>query len=97
MDGLLGLGLGYADWETHLKDQGYSWDESIKLAIIKRELTHFFKEEILQMIDEPNTAPRGRDIAKSNSARSIFRRLKGKTGEWEQRRQDRRLLGRDAK
>jgi hypothetical protein len=98
---LLGQGLGYDDWKRELENQGgFAWTESLKNTIIKREFS-FFREEILRLQSEPNTA-RGLK-SKTNSLESILKRLqglewvKGVPNEMEQRRRDGRLLGKDAK
>jgi hypothetical protein len=98
---LLGQGLGYDDWKMELGNLGgFAWTESLKNSIIKREF-NFFREEILRLQSEPNTA-RGLK-SKTNSLESILKRLqglewlKGVPNEMEQRRRDGRLLGKDAK
>ena len=98
---LLGQGLGYDDWKRKLENLGgFTWNESIKNIIIKKEF-NFFKKEILRLQSEPNTA-RGLK-SKTNSLESILKRLqglewvKGVPNEMEQRKRDSRLLGKDAK
>jgi hypothetical protein len=47
---LLGQGLGYDDWKRKLENLGgFTWNESIKNIIIKKEFS-FFREEILRLI-----------------------------------------------
>ncbi|KAF4635173.1 hypothetical protein G7Y89_g2932 [Cudoniella acicularis] len=102
IDDLLGQGLGYYDWEMKLKSKGWTWNENLKNKIIKHEF-EYFKEEILRLIAEPNTAEKGKNVRKTNSAESVLKRLKGE--EWAKGRPDeknrrelnRRLLGKDAK
>jgi hypothetical protein len=104
IDTLLGQGLGYDEWETRLRSQGYGdlWNENLKNIIIKREF-EYFKDEILRLRGEPNTASKGKDVQKTNSSESIMKRLqgqewaKGKRGERDQRMKSKRLLGKDAK
>jgi hypothetical protein len=104
IDSLLGQGLGYDEWEARLKLQGYgdSWNEALKNKIIKREY-ETFKDEILRLKHESNTAPKGKDVQKTNSSESIMKRLqgqewaKGRPSEKEERLQSRKLLGKDAK
>jgi hypothetical protein len=104
IDTLLGQGLGYDDWETRLRSQGYGdlWNENLKNIIIKREF-EYFKVEILRLRGEPNTASKGKDVQKTNSSESIMKRLqgqewaKGKRSEREQRMKSKTLLGKDAK
>ena len=98
---LLGQGLGYDDWKTELESVGgFTWTENLKNLIIKREF-NFFKEEILTLQSQPNTA-RGLKT-KTNSLESILKRLqglewvKGVPGEMGKRKRDGRLLGKDAK
>jgi len=98
---LLGQGLGYDDWKRELESLGgFTWTESLKNIIIKKEF-NFFKKEILRLQSEPNTA-RGLK-SKTNSLESILKRLqglewvKGVPNEMEQRKRDSRLLGKDAK
>ena len=99
---LLGQGLGYDDWKSELEILGgFTWTESLKHIIIKKEFG-FFREEILLLQSEPNTA-RGLGSKKTNSLESILKRLqglewvKGIPNEMEQRKRDGRLLGKDAK
>lgn len=104
IDGLFGHGLGYEDWKSRLKNQGYGnfWNESLKNTIIKKEY-EYFKPEILSLKAEPNEAKGGKDVPRTNSLESILKRLqglewaKGKPNEKAQRMQERRLLGKDAK
>ncbi len=104
IDGVLGQGWGYDEWEARLKLQGYgdSWNEALKNKIIKREY-ETFKDEILRLKCESNTATKGKDVQKTNSSESIMKRLqgqewaKGRPNEKEERLQSRRLLGKDAK
>jgi hypothetical protein len=104
IDSLLGQGLGYDDWETRLKTKGYGdlWNENLKNMIIKREFEKF-KDEILTLRAEPNTASKGKDVQKTNSSESILKRLQGqewangKPNEKGERMQRGRLLGKDAK
>ncbi|KAN0114493.1 hypothetical protein V8E51_004037 [Hyaloscypha variabilis] len=104
IDSLLGQGLRYDEWEARMKTLGYGhfWNETLKNAIIKREF-EYFKDEILQLRREPNTASKGKDVQNTNSSESIMKRLqgqewvKGKRSEKEQRLQSKRLLGKDAK
>jgi hypothetical protein len=98
---LLGQGLGYDDWKRELESrEGFTWSETLKNVIIKKEFS-FFRKEILRLQSEPNTA-RGPQ-SKTNSLESILKRLqglewaKGVPNEMEQRRRDGRLLGKDAK
>jgi hypothetical protein len=98
---LLGQGLGYDDWKRKLQNLGgFTWNESIKNIIIKKEFI-FFKEEILLLMSEPNKSRRLK--SKTNSLESILKRLqglewvKGMPNEMEQRKRDGRLLGKDAK
>jgi hypothetical protein len=101
MSQLLGQGLGYDDWKTELESLGgFTWTENLKNLIIKREF-NFFKEEILTLQSQPNTAQGLR--TKTNSLESILKRLqglewvKGVPGEMEKRKRKGRLLGKDAK
>jgi hypothetical protein len=102
IDNLLGRGWGYNEWGTTLKSQGYLWNETVKNLIIKREFEKF-KDEVLFLRAQPNTARKGKDVQKTNSSESIMKRLqgkewvKGKPNEKEQRKQSRMLLGKDAK
>jgi hypothetical protein len=98
---LLGQGLGYNDWKRKLQNLGgFTWNESIKNIIIKKEFS-FFKEEILRLMSEPNKSRRLK--SKTNSLESILKRLQGlewvngMPNEMEQRKRDGRLLGKDAK
>jgi hypothetical protein len=99
---MLGWGWSYKNWELHLKSQNYVWNDGVKNSIIKMEV-ELFKDEILQLMSEPNTAPEGRDHPKTNSVANILKRLKGE--EWikgvpnekEQRYNSQKLLGEDAK
>lgn len=98
---LLGQGLGYDEWKIQLKKQGdFTWSESLKNTIIKKEFG-FFKEEILRLKSEPN---KSRALqSKTNSLESILKRLQGvewangMPNEMEERRRSGRLLGKDAK
>ena len=101
IDQLLGQGLSYDDWKTELENiGGFSWTESVKNLIIKKEFS-FFKEEIQRLQSEPNTTPGLK--SKTNSLESILKRLqglewvKGVPDEMEKRKRDGRLLSRDAK
>jgi hypothetical protein len=102
IDSLLGRGLSYDEWETTLRSQGYLMTETVKNEIIKREL-EYFKGEILGLKAERNTAAKGKDVPKTNYLESILKRLqgkewaKGKPREKDERKQSRRLLGKDAK
>ena len=104
IDSLLGQGLGYDEWKAELKLQGYgdSWNEALKNKIIKREY-ETFKDEILRLKNEPNTATKGKDVQRTNSLESILKRLqgqewaKGRPSEKKERLDSRRLLGKDAK
>ena len=98
---LLGQGLGYDEWKLQLKKQGdFTWSETLKNTIIKREF-NFFKDEILRLKSEPNKS-RGLQ-SKTNSLESILKRLQGlewangMPNEMEERRRMGRLLGKDAK
>jgi hypothetical protein len=98
---LLGQGLGYEDWKRKLENLGgFTWNESIKNIIIKKEFS-FFREEILRLIAEPNKSRKLK--SRTNSLESIQKRLqglewvKGMPNEMEQRKRDGRLLGKDAK
>jgi hypothetical protein len=98
---LLGQGLGYDDWKRKLENLGgFTWNESIKNIIIKKEFS-FFREEILRLIAEPNKSRKLK--SRTNSLESILKRLqglewvKGMPNEMEQRKRDGRLLGKDAK
>jgi hypothetical protein len=98
---LLGQGLGYDDWKRKLQSLGgFTWNESIKNIIIKKEFS-FFREEILRLIAEPNKSRKLK--SRTNSLESILKRLqglewvKGMPNEMEQRKRDGRLLGKDAK
>jgi hypothetical protein len=98
---LLGQGLGYNDWKMELESLGgFTWTENLKNIIIKKEFS-FFKEEILTLQSEPNTAHGLK--TKTNSLESILKRLqglewvKGVPDEMEKRKRDGRLLGKDAK
>jgi len=101
MSKLLGQGLGYDEWKIQLKKQGgFTWSETLKNTVIKKEFG-FFKEEILRLKAEPN---KSRALqSKTNSLESILKRLQGV--EWangmpiemEERRRNRRLLGKDVK
>jgi hypothetical protein len=88
VDDLIGQGLGYADWERNLKSLGYAWNQRVKDSVINRELSHLFKAEILELLNEPNMARKARDVAKTNSPASILYRLQGRTGERDQRLQE---------
>jgi len=101
IDELLGQGLGYDEWKKELKARGdYTWSESLKNTIIRREFG-FFKEEILHLKSEPNKS-KGLQ-SKTNSLESILKRLQGlewgngMPNEMEKRRANGRLLGKDAK
>lgn len=104
IDSLLGQGLGYDEWKAELKIQGYgdSWNEALKNKIIKREY-ETFKDEILRLKHESNTATKGKDVQRTNSSESILKRLqgqewaKGRPSEKKERLDSRRLLGKDAK
>jgi hypothetical protein len=104
IESLLGQGRSYDEWKVRLKNHGYGglWNENLKNIIIKREFEKF-KTEILRLQAEPNEAPSGKDIQKTNSLESILKRLQGqdwangKPNEKLQRVRDRRLLGKDAK
>ncbi len=73
----------------------------MKNTVIKKEFI-FFRDEILRLQSEPNTA-RGLKSKKTNSLESILKRLQGLEwvegvpNEMEQRERDGRLLGKDAK
>jgi hypothetical protein len=101
IDELLGRGLGYDEWKKELEARGgFTWSESLKNTIIRREFG-FFKEEILHLKSEPNKS-KGLQ-SKTNSLESILKRLQGlewgngMPSEMEKRRRDGRLLGKDAK
>lgn len=101
IESLLGQGIGYDEWKRQLQKRGgYSWSESLKNIIIKKEFS-FFRQEILRLQAEPNKS-RGLQ-SKTNSLESILKRLQGlewgngMPNEMEQRRRDGRLLGKDAK
>jgi hypothetical protein len=104
IESLLGQGWSYDEWQVRLKNHGYGklWNGNLKNIIIKREFEKF-KTEILRLQAEPNEAPGGKDVQKTNSLESILKRLQGrdwangKPNEKVQRMQDRRLLGKDAK
>ncbi|KAH8794857.1 hypothetical protein BGZ57DRAFT_326890 [Hyaloscypha finlandica] len=104
IESLLGQGRSYDEWKVRLKNHGYGglWNENLKNMIIKREFEKF-KTEILRLQAEPNEAPSGKDVQKTNSLESILKRLQGqdwangKPNEKVQRMRDRRLLGKDAK
>jgi hypothetical protein len=102
LDGLLGQGLGYRDWETSLQDQNFASGRNVRKILIKREL-EYFKEEILLLTSQPNTSLERPDVAKTNSCESVLKRLKGETwvegrpNERDQRYWNGRLLGGDAK
>jgi hypothetical protein len=101
IDQLLGQGLGYDDWKKELESrEGFVWTENFKNTIIKKEFS-FFREEILRLQSEPNTARRPKP--KTNSLESILKRLQGLEwvqgvpNEMDQRKRNGRLLGKDAK
>jgi hypothetical protein len=102
IDQLLGQGLSYEDWRRELESRGgFTWTETIKNIIIKKEFS-FFREEILRLQSEPNTA-RTFKSKKTNSLESILKRLQGLEwvegvpNEMKRRKRDGRLLGKDAK
>jgi hypothetical protein len=46
---LLGQGLGYDDWKRELESrEGFTWSETFKNVIIKKEFG-FFRKEILRL------------------------------------------------
>lgn len=91
---LLGKGGSYADWQREITRQGYTWSEGLRLRIIRMEYL-LFKPEIGELLAQPNT--NGSLKSRSNSYKSITKRLKGKTGERQQRMQEETLFGSDAK
>lgn len=100
---LLGQGLGYNEWKRQLKYRGgFTWSESLKNTIIKREFG-YFKDEILRLKAEPNKSRGLRVQSKTNSLESILKRLQGlewgngMPDELAERTRSRRLLGKDAK
>jgi hypothetical protein len=104
IDNLLGYGLGYEDWESRLKAQGYGklWNDHLKNTIIRREF-EYFKDETLDLRAEPNEAKGGKEVPRTNSSASIMKRfqghewVEGRPNERAWRLQNRRLLGKDAK
>lgn len=91
---LLGKGWGYSDWQRQIESLGYSWSEGLRLRIIKKEYL-LFKPEIHELLSQPNT--NGSLKSRSNSYKSITKRIKGKTGERERRLNEGRLFGCEAK
>ena len=100
IDGLLGMGLGYAEWEEQLVNRGCIWSRNVRNKIIDKEF-NLFKPEIERLLLEENIAPQG--TTKSNSRASILKRLKGEVwvegipDEREKRIRTRTLFGKDAK
>jgi hypothetical protein len=92
--GLLGKGWSYTDWQKEIERLGYTWNEGLRLRIIKKEYL-LFKSEIGQLLSQPNTSNSLK--SRSNSFKSIIKRIKGKTGERDQRLQEGKLFGSDAK
>jgi hypothetical protein len=96
----LGLGLGYSDWPEEVRKRNHVWYPGLEKVIIKKEF-EYFKDEILRLKSEPAIAQSSR--AKSNSLKSILKRLKGEPwmdgaeNEWAERFWSRRLLSKDAK
>jgi hypothetical protein len=96
----LGGGLGYSDWPEQIKQRNLVWYPGLEKVIIKKEF-EYFKDEILLLLSEPAISQPSR--AKSNSLKSILKRLKGEPwmdggkNEWEERLWSRRLLSKDAK
>ena len=96
----LGVGLGYSDWPEEIKRRNHVWYPGLEKIIIKKEFENF-KDEIQLFRSEPAIAQSSR--AKSNSLKSILKRLKGEPwmdggeNEWEGRFLTRRLLSKDAK
>jgi hypothetical protein len=93
IDALFGRGLSATDWQHELIAQGYKWIPGLRNIIIRREF-YFFKSEIERLLAEPPTpTPNG---GKSNSCKSVHRRIKGETGERGQRLHEGRLFGPEA-
>jgi hypothetical protein len=93
IDTLFGRGLSATDWQHELIAQGYNWIPGLRNIIIRREF-YFFKSEIEMLLAEPPTpTPNG---GKSNSCKSVHRRIKGETGERGQRLHEGRLFGPEA-
>jgi hypothetical protein len=94
IDSLFGQGLDRDGWRRELERNHYTWVPALKNRIIKREIL-FFKLEIGLLLSAPNTNPGNK--LKSNSRKSILKRLKGKTGERATRLANGTLCGPDAK
>jgi len=93
LDGLLGKGWSYADWQRDIEAQHYVWSENLKNRIIKREYLRFKPEiALLLQVHTPGT-PRSTSRVYYN----ILRRLRGKTGERAERIRNGNLFGSDAK
>lgn len=75
IDGLLGQGWDYDQWQREFQRQGFLWNSHVKNRVIDREL-EYFKKEILRLESEENTGGR-QSRAKTNSQESILKRLKG--------------------
>lgn len=93
IDAKLGRGLSYPELMTELKDDGYVNSPRLKDHVVKRQYL-FFRDEIGQILAESATDQKP---FKSNSHRLILLRLQGYTGERDQRLQNQRLCGFDAR
>lgn len=94
VEALLGRGLSYLEWKSQLTRKRYLWNEGLKLRIIRKEFL-MFKPEIERMMLEPNTSA---ELGpKSNSYIQIMKRIKGKTGDREERLASGTLFGSNGK
>lgn len=97
---ILGLGLPYSAWRGEVERRNHVWYPNLEKVIIQKEY-EFFKDEIQHLRLEPNIVQSSR--VKSNSLKSILKRLKGELwmdgcpNEWEIRLHSRRLLSESAK
>jgi hypothetical protein len=88
---VLGRGLSYLEWKSQLTRRRYLWNESLKLRIIRTEFL-MFKPEIGKMLLETDGVG-----SNSNSYIQIMKRLKGKTGDREERIASGTLFGSNGK
>jgi hypothetical protein len=95
LNGLLGRGLDETGWQQELTRQGYTWVKGLRNIIIRLEMW-YFKDEIECFLAEPSTPTMNSRKCRSNSCRSIYLRIQGKTGEHDQRLQEGRLCGPEA-
>lgn len=96
----LGLGLPYSAWPKEVERRNHTWYPGLEKIIIQKEY-ELFRDEIQRLRLEPTVVQSSR--VKSNSLKSILKRLKGEpwmdgcSAEWEERLHNRRLLSVDAK